>query len=158
MQIIFYPLLLSLSLSVLVAQAADEKKKKEQVWVYVQKTGKLYLLDHLGAPRPKEATATGYSGHGDGLNNPLKENVRNVGPIPAGKWKIGDKFDHPRIGPVTMSVTPDGHDALGRTEFLIHGDNKKMNMSASEGCIILDRKTREMIANSNIKSLIVEKE
>ena len=29
-----------------------------------------------------------YSGHGDGLNNPLLEAVADVGPIPEGKWFI----------------------------------------------------------------------
>lgn len=125
----------------------NAEEEKEKYYVYSQKTGILRL--------DGKEIARGYSGKGEGLNNPAKEKVRNVGPIPAGMWQIGKAFDHPRLGPVVMSLTPIGHDALGRDDFLIHGDNAKMNMTASEGCIILDRKTREKIANSKITKLKV---
>jgi hypothetical protein len=43
----------------------------------------------------------------------------------------------------------------GRDGFLIHGDNKLGNRSASHGCIILDRVTRQKIADSKDRHLIV---
>jgi hypothetical protein len=54
-----------------------------------------------------------------------------------------------------MALTPVGHTALGRTHFLIHGDSVKNPGDASEGRIILDRKTREAIAKSNDTELVV---
>ena len=52
------------------------------------------------------------------------------------------------LGPLTMDLTSIGHKALGRTHFRIHGDNKQMNFTASDGCIILSRPIRARIANS----------
>jgi len=43
----------------------------------------------------------------------------------------------------------------GRSGFLIHGDNSKHNFSASEGCIILSRSTRDAISSSGITRLEV---
>ncbi len=96
---------------------------------------------------------TGYSGIGSGRNNPALETARNVGPIPRGRYRIGAAMDHPRLGPVVMPLTPDGHDAKGRTEFFIHGDN--LNHNASHGCIILNRNTRQAIAHDKDKVLDV---
>jgi hypothetical protein len=45
-----------------------------------------------------------------------------------------------------MDLTPVGHTALGRSQFLIHGDNVRHD--ASQGCIILPRDIRDQISNS----------
>jgi len=91
-------------------------------WTYSQSTGK---INHNGT-----FIGRGYSGKGAGKNNPSMQHVRAE-------------------GPVTMKLTPIGHNALGRTLFRIHGDNQRMNFTASEGCIILSRSIREKIANSD---------
>lgn len=118
------------------------------MWVYQQSTG---ILLHDG-----EHIAVGYSGHAEGVNNPLKESERNVGPIPEGVWTIGDAFQHPTKGPVCMRLTPtSGRDPHGRNGFMIHGDNSKMDRSASEGCIILSRSVRVAISNSPDRDLLV---
>ncbi len=122
----------------------------EKEFVYSQKTGKLTL--------DGKEVGKGYSGHGEGKDNPDKEAVKNVGPILAGLWKIGEVFKHDTKGPIVMRLTPDGHAAHGRTGFLIHGDNPKMNGTASEGCIILDKKTRQAVANSGTTRLRVVKD
>ena len=81
----------------------------------------------------------GYSGHGAGLNNPAMEAVHGVGPIPAGRYRIGppkDPVDH--LGPLAMPLTPiDGNDAHGRSAFFLHGDNAEANHTASDGCVIM---------------------
>jgi hypothetical protein len=117
--------------------------------VYRQSSGQL-LLDG-------KVIAKGYSGHGKGVNNADAEKERNVGPIPRGEYAIGAVFQHPKLGPIVMRLTPVGHDAHGRAGFLIHGDNAKMNQSASEGCIILGPDVRKRIAESDVKKLLVEK-
>lgn len=100
---------------------------------------------------------TGYSGKGEGVDNPDKEDVPNVGPIPRGEWSIGDPYDDKKKGPVVLPLKPVGHDAHKRTGFLIHGDNKEMNKTASNGCIILSKVLRERIAKSGVKKLVVER-
>lgn len=80
---------------------------------------------------------TGYSGHGIGLNNGAMEAVPDVGPIPRGLWKIIRWDDvHGDKGPCVAVLEPVGHDAHGRSAFLIHGDSPAGNHTASKGCII----------------------
>ena len=114
-------------------------------WIYSQSTGEL--------TRSGKLIATGYSGFGIGRNNPAQQAVPNVGPIPRGLYRIGPQFDAPVQGPCTMALTPEGHDALGRFGFLIHGDNETHN--ASTGCIVLPPEAREQIAASQDCSLEV---
>lgn len=99
----------------------------------------------------------GYSGHGDGVNNPSDEQQRNVGPIPQGEWEIGHFFDDPGgKGPVVAHLTPlPGTETFGRSGFMIHGDNEQMNHTASEGCLVLPRLLREQLASSIDRTLIV---
>jgi RHS repeat-associated protein len=115
-------------------------------WVYHQGTGELY---HNGT-----LVGTGYSGTGEGRNNPDAQGQPNVGPIPQGDWNIGDPYNDPHRGQNTMRLTPSGHDAQGRSGFLIHGDNSRHD--ASEGCIILPPDVRRTIANSGDHDLRVE--
>jgi hypothetical protein len=42
-----------------------------------------------------DVIATGYSGIGDGKNDPTKQCIEDVGPIPRGDYKIGDAVDEP---------------------------------------------------------------
>jgi len=121
----------------------------DREFVYSQKTGKLTLDGReIGA---------GYSGKGDGKNNPDKEKERNVGPIPAGLWKVGKAREYKGMKDC-FDLTPDGHDAHNRTEFLIHGDSKDSPGTASEGCIILNAAARKRIADSGVTRLRVVRE
>lgn len=109
------------------------------MWVYSQSTG--ILSD--GEPVGK-----GYSGHGEGLNNPESEMVHNVGPIPKGVWEIGIWFDDPHLGPCVAGLRPTSQDVFGRGGFFIHGDNKAVDFTASNGCIVLPRYLRQEIRAS----------
>lgn len=117
------------------------------MWVYHQSTGELYHDD--------KRVVIGYSGHGEGLNNPASEHVRNVGPIPAGLWEIGQPFNHPSKGEWCLRLTPKNHAARGRDGFLIHGDNRKLDKSASHGCIILPKAIRIQVTESKDVDLLV---
>lgn len=90
----------------------------------------------------------GYSGHGAGMNNPKAQALSDVGPIPQGWYTIDAPIDPPsHLGPCAMPLIPDAmNEMFGRSGFYIHGDNAEMNHSASDGCIILPRPAREMIA------------
>ena len=48
-----------------------------------------------------------------------------------------------------------GHDANGRSAFLVHGDNSAGNHSASHGCIILNRIVRDRMRRSGDMGLEV---
>lgn len=97
-----------------------------------------------------------YSGHGAGLDNPVMEAAHNFGVIPAGGWKIVEWLDHYEAkGPQVARLSPVGHDAHGRSGFLIHGDNQEMNHTASEGCIIAPRAVRDRLRESGETELEV---
>jgi hypothetical protein len=115
---------------------------------YEQSTGRLYgqKMNYL---------ATGYSGHGDGLNNTQMEGVKMVGPIPRGEYKIGLPYNSAKCGKFCLPLTPVGHDALKRTALLAHGDNKNKNKTASNGCIILPYAIRVILSQSPDSTLLV---
>ena len=115
------------------------------MFVYAQTTG---MLAHDGVP-----VGMGYSGHAEGRNNPTMQAVHNVGPIPQGLYAIGPPHDTPTHGPHVMALTPVGHNALGRSGFLMHGDNVKHD--ASLGCIIMLRTVRDLVSASVDKQLTV---
>lgn len=100
---------------------------------------------------------TGYSGFGEGKNNPALEAVHDVGPIPAGEWTIsGPPFDDPEHGPYVLRLYPKvGSQTFGRSGFLIHGDSIEHPGQASKGCIILPRLTRTRIYQSGDTQLYV---
>lgn len=119
------------------------------MWTYNSSNGN---LSHDGV-----LVATGYSGYGQGLNNPLKQDVHELGPIPQGMWTIGEFFNDPGgKGPIVTRLTPvEGTDTFGRSGFMIHGDNQEADHTASEGCIILAHDVREQIMNSGDTELCV---
>jgi hypothetical protein len=116
-------------------------------WEYSQSTGNLKFNGNH--------EAKGYAGHGNGKNNPSMESIRNIGPIPKGEYSIQAPRTSARTGPYVLPLVPIGHNAPGRTDFQIHGDSRSNPGNASNGCIIMNRATREKIWNSGIRKLIV---
>lgn len=117
-------------------------------WIYRQSTGE---LSHEGG-RP---IAVGYSGAPEARNNPSLENERDRGPIPRGSYRIEPFQDSIRVGPRALPLTPIGHDALGRTDFMIHGDSRSEPGNASHGCVILPRDVRVRMYDSGDRVLEV---
>lgn len=119
------------------------------MYTYKQKTGEIL---QNGSP-----IGIGYSGKAEGRNNPDKERMPNVGPLPAGHYKIGKAFDdlrHPGKGPCVMRLYPiKDTDEFGRSGFMIHGNNATND--ASDGCIILGPSIRRQIADSDDRELEV---
>lgn len=118
------------------------------MWIYEQRTGRLYGPDGTLA-------GTGYSGHGEHVNKPEDEALVGLGPIPAGRYLIGDEFDSQSHGPVCLPLKPVGHDAHGRSGFLMHGDSRRAPGTASLGCIIQGRPEREEVSASEERELEV---
>lgn len=101
--------------------------------------------------------AVGYSGKGASKNKPSKEGVKNKGPIPKGKYKIKAPRKSGRTGPYMLPLEPIGHNALGRSNFQIHGDSRSNPGNASNGCIVLPRSIREKIWKSGSRKIIIVK-
>lgn len=109
------------------------------MWTYSQSSG---VITHNGT-----AIGRGYSGRGEGVNNPAMQNVAMVGPCPQGIYSIGQAHTEPKLGPVAMRLTPAANNEMfGRAGFFIHGDNVADDHTASEGCIIIERDIRTGIA------------
>lgn len=88
----------------------------------------------------------GYSGSPGHINRIASVPIRAKGPVPPGRWYLA-RAPWSTKGPQVISLTPDiGTQTYGRTAFLIHGDNKRQNQTASAGCIILPRHHRDAIA------------
>lgn len=123
------------------------------MWTYHQKSGKLF---HNGV-----FVATGYSGQPGYKNDPTKQHLRALGPVPRGKWKITERYDSKNVGPYTLKLQAvddrfdDVHDETKRSAFRIHGDSIKNPGTASNGCIILGRPIRERIWKSGDRDLEV---
>ncbi len=118
-------------------------------WSYQQGGG---ALSHDG-----ELIANGYVGHGDGVNAPAVQDQPFVGPLPRGTYNIGPVLaDGGHLGTFVLPLTPwPVNQMFGRAGFFIRGDTPARDRSASNGCIVLDRQWRQMIATSNDTLLIV---
>lgn len=124
-----------------MSSSDDVAKTVTPLWSYSQSKGELR--------RDGDLITIGYSGHGEGLNNPDLEHVRSYGPIPRGLWLIGTPYDSESTGPFTLPLQyVHGPVPHGRSAFRIHGDNRLLDRSASHGCIVVGRGIREMIAKS----------
>jgi len=90
---------------------------------------------------------TGYSGKGSCKNDPTTCDLPNLGPIPPGLYKMGDPVDTVTHGPYVLSLDPSVDNKMyGRAGFLMHGDSVIEPGTASEGCIIMSRPTRQRAA------------
>ena len=117
-------------------------------WIYNQSNG---ALSHDGT-----LVGIGYSGFGDGENNPAMQDVHDIGPIPQGTWLIGDAVDTTTHGPIVMPLTPVADtETFGRGGFLIHGDSIEHPGLASHGCVVLSHTIREEISASDDRVLEV---
>lgn len=124
---------------------------------YSQSTGRL-THQEIGL------LAVGYAGWddgdgiaepGEGKNDPAAQTVRNIGPVPAGRYTIGEPFSTP-TRPFAMRLIPKpGTETFGRSGFLIHGDSARAPGTASHGCIVVPRVIRWAIWGSGDRELEV---
>lgn len=119
------------------------------MWSYEIKSG--FLRDPTGV-----YVSTGYSGEPDAINDPLKTNIPDVGPIPCGVYTIGSPVDTSTHGPYVMGLHPSRNTiTFGRSGFLMHGDSIEHPGAASHGCIIMPRSVRERVWMSQDHTLEV---
>jgi hypothetical protein len=111
------------------------------MWTYQQHDGSLL--------KDGSKVATGYSGLGLHKNDPHSEDVKNLGPLPKGRYQIGAPYDSPNVGPFALPLEAlPGVETFGRGDFRIHGDSNIHPGAASHGCIIVSRVVRGQIASS----------
>ena len=114
-------------------------------FTYGQRTG---ILRFYGSSDADNIQYLCYAGNGEGLNNPAMQNVSKVGPLPQGFYAIDHPADDPVVGEFAMRLIPQGSiEMFGRSDFFMHGDNPRMNHTASEGCIVASRAAREFVAD-----------
>lgn len=123
------------------------------MWLYIIQPEKFFHatggVERLLPDKP-------YSGFGEAKNDPSKQQLAGLGPIPQGVYWIGAEREHSDAGPVVLPLTPiRGTEVFGRGGFEIHGDSREHPGGASHGCIILPRKLREQIADGHDKLLVV---
>lgn len=98
----------------------------------------------------------GYSGQPECKNDPTQCDQHDRGPIPPGRYTIGEPHDSPTHGPFAMKLTPDpSNEMYGRSAFMIHGDSASHPGAASNGCIIAPRAVRETVHRLNDRDLEV---
>lgn len=122
------------------------------MWFYVITSGDLYQSSNYGT----RDIGRGYSGLDECKNNPAMCDIKDRGPIPEGFYFLGRAVDDPEHGPCAIPLTSSANNQMfNRAGFWIHGDSKEHPGQASHGCVILDRKIREVIDASDDKRLRV---
>lgn len=117
-------------------------------WKYSQSQGRLWRPDGTVA-------GTGYAGAGEGKNNPKKQDVKNVGPLPRGAYSIV-AVGTTNKGAYCFKLIPDQvNQMFGRSGFMIHADSIKEPGTASEGCIVIPSAIRKTILDSSDRKLEV---
>lgn len=102
------------------------------------------------------ASGSGYAGAPGHVNRPGSSHLVGLGPLPPGEYHVGPAFFHHRLGPTAFRLRPmPGNVMFGRSGFMIHGDNRKGDYSASRGCIILNRGDRELVRDCRVRHLTV---
>lgn len=128
------------------------------MWIYHQISGAMVRPDG-------SLLENGYSGQGQGKNDPNAEAIHNLGPIPKGAYSIalidgpdGEPIDYEgKKHPVMRLLPKPGTNDFGRAGFLIHGDfsDPELRGTASHGCIILSHNSRIEVNQSEDKDLEV---
>lgn len=116
-------------------------------WTYYQSTGELWHNNKL--------IGKGYSGNLTNKNNPDRQHVKGMGPLPRGTYHIGG---HTRSkGPMTINLEQVSGESFGRSLFRIHGEKRPPAVPgfASEGCIIMGPVVRAKIIQSHDRTLEV---
>jgi len=149
------------SVDVQVSRMANAFWDRHWSFVYGQETGVFAIgaesHDDAGSFTAGCVLDVGYSGFGAHLNRAASEHIVGQGPIPRGTWFIGEVQNRSDTGPISIRlIRAEGEPVPGRRSgFLIHGDNRKRNQTASSGCIILPRYVREFVSHYRGRQLVV---
>ncbi len=119
------------------------------MWIYA-------LKEHTLFRDGVEISSALYSGYPPYVNLPDYTHLKDLGPIPAGDYVIGNAYEDAHRGKLVMGLSPsDKNHMYGRGGFAIHGDSVRKPGLASHGCIIANNPTRSMISKSSDKIIRV---
>ena len=134
------------------------------MWTYEQATGKLRNPNG-------DVIGRGYAGRDidsagnfvGGKNNPVKENIENVGPLPSGIYAADwIELIHAVLGKFAIHLKPDQTTeakiaAYGRQplSFFVHGDSLEHPGASSDGCIVQTLSVRRQLWNCKDRTLQV---
>lgn len=126
---------------------ARRLKGKAMPWIYHQSTGELWHNDTL--------KGRGYSGVLTNKNNPDRQQVKGMGPLPRGTYHIAGH--NSSISPMTIILIQTSGENYGRAGFRIHGERRPPAIPgfASEGCIIMGPYVRSQVIMSHDRTLEV---
>lgn len=112
------------------------------VFTYQQKTGQFW--DHNG-----NEYYLGYAGSltGNGKNDPEKQHVRNVGPLPRGLYLMEEVSHHDKFKRCIRLVPEDESIMFNRDAFYIHGFSSKKPDDSSLGCPIMSKNWRHALCD-----------
>lgn len=101
----------------------------------------------------------GWSGNHDGKNNPDKQEIPCLGPLPRGTYAIQPwEAHHDHLGPMVAFLKPDpANEMFGRGDFFIHGpanDPTKYGQE-SKGCIVVPREGRQAVKDLDPDTMVV---
>lgn len=105
---------------------------------YSQRSG--IMLDDQGVQ-----IALGWAGNHEGKDNPDMQQVRCIGPLPQGTYKVEPWIEqHPHLGPCVAPLTQAAGETYGRGDFFIHGPSVASEKygQESKGCIVIPRPMR----------------
>ena len=137
------------------------KSRPQQTYTYYQNTGRL-----VGGSGEWKIDTHGYSGSTKGRNKPSMQCIKNTGPAPAGKYKLGGctdimHGDKPR--PCSFHMNPlDNSKMCGRSAIMLHGcscgtkgDNTQPpTAGCSAGCVIINIDNRKKLRNGDIITVV----
>jgi hypothetical protein len=132
-------------------------KNQRKDTYYDQRTGAIHWDDTATPPCDFVLKGYGFSGKkGVWRNNPERQHEKYKGPIPAGRYRIGNsracKSDGTPLDNFPLIPDP-SNNMYGRSGFLIHGGNPEGDPSA--GCIIASKAIRDAIERSGDRDLVV---
>ncbi|MGH9418017.1 MAG: tlde1 domain-containing protein [Terriglobales bacterium] len=139
------------------SDAGPAQAKPQGHWEYSQSEG---TIAHVFPDGARKLIGSGYSGFGSALDDPAAQDEDKLGPIPRGSWIIGPQQNHSLADGrgtliAAMPLAPAPGNTTVRKDFWIHGDTAAHNHTASQGCIVLPRDTRNAIARSGDSRLEV---
>jgi hypothetical protein len=125
------------------------------MWVYAQRTGNMF--HRLGAA--VSFLTKGYSGRGDGENNPAKQCESDFGPVPQGRYLIRPPIEFNHMQDCLRLVPDPGNEMCGRSGFWIHdGVFTGPHGDTSHGCICMHHAARLVIWGSDDHELLVQED
>ncbi len=136
-------------------------EREQMTYTYYQNTGRF-----IGGEGEWKVDTIGYSGKGDGRNNPKSQCIKNIGPAPATQYTLGEctgKMKRTKIRPCSFPMIPvNEQEMCGRNAIFIHGckccdenppecdETEPPCGDCSQGCIILNRQTRMKLREGDI--------